>query len=247
MKRRTYEGRGDRYGNVKRRRRYTPQRRNQPSNQQITMLRKRIQEKKGLDTRFTGNIVSTTNDNTDIYPLNLVQMGNGSWNRIGKAITMESLRITGSFKMTATDSAITTNTLSNNLRMIVVYDKQPSGNAIPSFDTIFGRTDQTGTENTEYLDPLRYDNVGRFTVIRDKVINMKATSMAGDNNQFLYYCDEYIKLRNLETIYKGQSDPMTIADISSGALYLIFRTETNSTGFNVVSFSRIGARLRYFD
>ena len=57
--------------------------------------------------------------------------------------------------------------------------------------------------------------------------------------------DEYIKLPNLESVYSGQSNPMTIADISTGALYLIFRAQ-NATGNSSVSTDGI-ARIRYKD
>jgi len=59
--------------------------------------------------------------------------------------------------------------------------------------------------------------------------------------------DMFINLNGLKTTYSGQTDPQTIADISSGALYVFFRANTNvATDFIQVE-SDSFARLRYKD
>ena len=58
--------------------------------------------------------------------------------------------------------------------------------------------------------------------------------------------DRFIPLKGLETIYSGQSSPCTIADISTGALYIIFRSETSNGASNWAVKNSIG-RLRYYD
>ena len=57
--------------------------------------------------------------------------------------------------------------------------------------------------------------------------------------------DEFISLKGLETVYLSTSSPLTIANISSGALLLVARAydATNS----VVSCVMGKARLRYYD
>ena len=242
---------GDRSGNVKKRRIYQPRARPQITRVNELIRQRNMLEKKGMDTALIPTagllspFVSTTNTNADILPVNLVQIGNGSWNRVGKSITMTSLRIQGAVFATCTSPAAALEPAS--LRMTVVYDSQPSGNAVPTFDTIFGRTSQAGTESTELYDPLRYDNVGRFKVLRDKVIdlNPQAYDSADTSTYVVQSIDEFIKLPQLVTIYSGQSSPMTIADISSGGLYVIFRS------IPVLSVSvtpnRLNARLRYYD
>lgn len=190
-----------------------------------------------------GNVLATTNTNAGIAVLNAVQQGNGSWNRNGKQIRMKSVR----YRMIL--SATNTNVndlLQNTIRVTLVYDKQSSSGATPTFDTIFGVTDQTGTESVgSFLDGLRADNTGRFVVLKDDVIDSEQGAIAGANNgEWQCTIDRYIKLKGLITIYSGQSNPCTIADISSGALYLVFRAEVNN-GFSRWTVSNSFVRLRY--
>ena len=53
-------------------------------------------EMKGMDTDVSQNaIVGTTNSNANIMVLNLIQQGNGSWNRVGRKTHLSSVRIKG--------------------------------------------------------------------------------------------------------------------------------------------------------
>lgn len=209
-------------------------------------------EKKGMDTDLElAGVLASTNTNGAAFVLNLVQQGAGSWNRVGRKIIMTSARLRGEVYALFTPQATTADRNGTLFRMVVVYDKQPSGASIPTFDTIFGYTRQTGTEESGILAPVRYDNMSRFTVIRDKVVdlNQKAgMSDLGTTNQMsnVWCFDEFIKLPKLETVYSGQTNPMTIADISTGALYVYFR-KTNANN-NVVNVSnQSDCRLRYYD
>jgi len=211
-------------------------------------------EKKGMDTPLTiGTVLTTTNTNGDILPVNLIQQGTGSWNRVGRKVHLKSLRIRAVVKAVVNQDQTTGEIYSGAVRMVVVWDKQPSGAALPSFDTIFGKTSQAGTESTTYLDPIRYDTMDRFQILRDKFIQMNPgvypdTQIGGGSNVYVMYdkFEEYIKLGAAkETLFSGQSSPMTIADINSGALYVIFRADAQTVSVNITADSY--ARLRYTD
>lgn len=211
-------------------------------------------ELKGVDTDITlasTQVLTTTNTNGGSFVLNLVQAGTGSWQRIGRKIWMDSLRLKGSLMANLDDTAAAAPLQTLTMRMVVVYDSQPSSGAIPTFDTIFGRTVQDGTESCSFLDPLRYDNTGRFRVIRDKTYTFQASSIAsggGGGGNASYDFDEFIELGGLETIFSGQSTPMTIADISTGGLYIYFRADTNTGGTAQAQVRNYSfARLRYRD
>jgi len=214
---------------------------------------RRVGEKKGVDTVLTlSPILSTTNTNGSSFVLNLVQQGAGSWNRVGRKINLQSVRLRGTLTVTYTAVVATGQTFGNVVRMVLVWDKQPSGAAIPTFDTIFGKTDQTGAEATTFLDPVKYDNMDRFSVLRDCVYAASADQMlsagTGPTAQSNLQFDEFVKLGNREVVFSGQSAPMTIADISTGALYVYFRVETNSATFTTVDVdAQSFARLRYVD
>lgn len=205
-------------------------------------------ENKGLDTVIAFDAVtSSTNNNTFIEVMNLVPPGTGSWNRIGKRIQPSSLRIRGNIEFVEFPATTTANLEGVSLRMLVVYDKQPSGNAIPSFDDIFGYTTQDGTEASAPYASLKYDNVDRFRVLRDTIkdFNLTAVLDAGTDNIVTQRCyfDEFVKLPNTPSIYSGQSATQTISDISTGAIYFIARRLSNDGKINIDAI----ARLRYTD
>lgn len=218
---------------------------------------RRAKELKGLDTdlAIATQVVDTTGSNANAFVVNLVQAGTGSWNRVGRKIYPQSLRLRGIASLLVDNSATTSSLFSNTLRMVVVWDKNPnSSSSIPVFSTIFGRTEQDGTESTQVLDSLRFDNTDRFRVLKDCVMTAQPQadgSGAGGTINAIYYnvqFDEYIKIKNKETVYSGQSDPMTIADISSGAIYVYFRAaldDASTNGWLILPESY--ARLRYYD
>jgi len=224
------------------------------SSKAAASLRSAVMEKKGMDTTLSltaGNVLATTNTNGGAFVLNLVQQGSGSWNRVGRKTALKSLRLQGIIAATATPDSVTGEITDNNVRMVVVWDKQPSGGAIPTFDAIFGITAQDGTEScpTIYVPP-RYDNMERFRILRDCVVELdpEAVNAAGTTRIItkISHIDEYLKLPLLESNYSGQSSPMTIADISTGALYIYFRAQQNAAGLNQASVA-LNARIRYTD
>jgi len=201
-------------------------------------------ELKGMDTGIgsVGNLLTTTNTNVDMYPLNLIRQGTGSWNRVGRKVQMKSLRF--NFEISLTCPLATMN--SSLVRVVVFYDKSPNGAAIPTWDTVFGTTGQDGVEAANnVLLPLRFDNMERFIVLRDKKFDIGIT--AGGTNSTNKYCvSDYVKLSNMETVFGGESAPMTIADIQRGALYIGYRA-TSNTGITTLIVQSASARLRYTD
>lgn len=217
-----------------------------------TALTKQLGEKKGVDTELAlSPIIDTTNTNASSFTLNLVRPGTASYNRVGRKIQLLSVRLRGFFQLNVIGATTTGQYVGNQVRMVVVYDKQPSG-AVPAFDTIFGHTDQAGTESSIYLDPVKYDNMSRFQILKDTVIDMNLTANndnggTTDEIQQVYAFDEYVKLGGRETVFSGQSSPCTIADVSTGGLYVFFRTATNLTNSFVGLGADSVARLRYID
>jgi len=212
-------------------------------------------EKKGVDfPLFDGNpIIATTTSNASSLCLNLVQAGTGSWNRVGRKIQAQSLRLRGEIVWTLGKETTTLNYNGNTCRMVVVWDKQPSGGSIPTFDTVFGVTGQDGSETTTYLNPVKYDNMDRFSVLRDCVINFEPpvyNAAAGTQNLVVVRkpFDEFLTIKGKETVFLGQSTPMTIADVSTGAIYVYFRAAANVNLQNQLQVSTDStARLRYID
>ena len=217
-------------------------------------VNRREGELKGMDTVLTvSTVLASTTTNGAFLVLNLVAPGSGSFNRIGKKIFMKTLRLKGNITTVIEPEATTSNGYQQWVRMVVVYDKQPSGGTIPIWSDIFGYTPQDGTETSTILSNLRYDNTGRYRVLRDVMLEPKTAqvlALAAGTEDKIYHnmpFDEFIKI-NRETIYQGQSVPQTIADISSGALYVAFRAAYNAANIIVSSVDSTSvARLRYTD
>jgi len=202
-------------------------------------------EVKCCDLNFDiSGVLNSTNTNGQIAPVNCIQPGTGSWNRIGKKIKMKSVRYKFQISFQGQPG---TSTQNGTLRCVLVYDKQPSSQAVPTFNQIFGSTDQTGSESTYGIfDNLRVDNTERFSVIKDDTYTSDIQAVDATNgNEYQISVDTFVKLKELDTVFSGQSNPCTIADISSGALYLIMRVDT---GLNVVvNVNQSVLRLRYYD
>lgn len=205
-------------------------------------------ELKGMDTDISFNpVIASTTTNGNTTTLNLIQSGTGSWNRVGRKVTLKSLRVKGvasCFHFLDAGSDI----LGNTIRIMVVWDRQPAGATEPLFSDIFGVTSQAGTETQTYFSPPKYDTMDRFRVLKDWDINSTAdaTPTAANFVRNEFSIDSYISLNDLETTYSGQSSPMTIADINNGALYLIARAQRQN---NVITEWTVSAvcRIRYVD
>lgn len=211
-------------------------------------------EKKGLDTAIgVGPVINTTNTNGNCFVLNLVRQGAGSWERIGRKIQLTSLRLKGSFLNDYTSQASTGNIPANYIRMVVVWDRQPSGGAIPTWDSVFSQTAQDGTESSNVMAQLAYDNMDRFQILRDVCVGFspEATNTSGGSAnlvQSVATFDEFINLKGKEVVFLGQSQPMTISDISTGGLYVYFRAKENIAATSLVYVNTPSwARLRYTD
>lgn len=224
-------------------------RRPQTTSRPIVITRKNDGELKGMDTKIHGvEVTDLLTNNNGCFALNLIQQGAGSWNRVGRKVNLNSLRIRGYAMHNYEDSE--QGIAGNILRMVVIWDRQPNSSSLPTWDTIFGSTSQDGTETSGVFDSLRYDNTGRFRILKDKTIDMIAhldnTSHTPGRVFQPYHFDEFINLKKRETLFSGQSDPMTNADISSGSLYVYFKCQRN-TLTNYITIQGTQCRLRYYD
>lgn len=209
-------------------------------------------EIKGVDTDINDtSVLTTTNTSGDIVALNLVRSGTNSWERIGKKVNLKSVRLTGEANFEVVPAATTGLYDTMQMRICLVWDKQPNGAAIPNFDAIFGTTDQAGTEATgSVLDALKFDVMKRFTILRDHRITVPAMSFAPGTTPTASVAvpfDLYVPLKDREVVFGGQSSPMTYTDIYSGGLLLVYRATAVTYGSAVVRVTDATARLRYSD
>jgi len=210
-------------------------------------------ELKGMDTIINNAtvgfnpVLATTNTNGSSEVLNLIQTGTGSWNRIGRKTCLKSVRVKGYAECTVFQNA-TNDFTGNAMRVVLVWDRQPSGATVPAFDDIFSDTNQGGAETTVMWSQPAFDTLDRFRVVKDMTIQFLAenTPAATNFTRIFVPIDEYVRLPELESNYSGQSVPMTIADINNGALYLIARAQTQNAATTEFSLEAV-CRLRYVD
>lgn len=210
---------------------------------------------KGVDTPIVPTaspLVTNMSTSDNVRVLNLIQAGTGSWNRIGRIISMKSLRLR--LKVICTYEA-TTASKARQIRFLVIYDRQPNG-TLPIKSDILQYKNQGGVENGTWNGFLSYDNMQRFRILRDETISFdypasrlfdSSGTPSAPHVTVEKVSDMYIKLPNLVTNYKAESSPAAISDISTGALYLMMVTDSDITGAPRLDIEEAYARLRYTD
>lgn len=185
--------------------------------------------------------------NTQTFLLSLVQEGTGFFNRIGRKIEMRSLHIRGGIFPNGTAQAV-----GDYVKWAIVYDRQPTG-VLPIFSDIFKAYDGAGAATSSQFSDVNLDNRERFAVLRHKSFELPATAalqlasvsqtvvLEGEHQNIT----EFIKLGGLTTHYNGTANPITIANITTGALYLVTQGAfaTGTEGWYI----GLQFRLRYDD
>lgn len=223
-------------------------------------------ERKGTDTTLTyAAVVNTTTTNDNIVCVNLLQNGAGSNNRIGRKIAMHSLKLNINlyyYQAITGQTTATWNMEGNLFRCVVLYDRQPSnGAALPVFNTVFGTLSEANVEDSNTFDPLKYENMSRYKVLRDQVVEINPTAVRsmvnwGNNpptEDYACACtmrknvSMYIPLNGLQTVYSGSSNPMTYDELTTGSLLVVFRCLVNAQSSFVSIEASSSARLRFYD
>lgn len=185
----------------------------------------------------------TTNSNNH-QALNLVQQGTGIAQRIGNKICMRSLRMRLRF-VTGVDYGLSQNPY--YVRLMLVYDRNPPG-TYTATNTILGTAVQNNTIGAGTIDsslnPNFYD---RFVVLRDwqKCLPSLQESSSNQPNAD-WIIDDFVNLKNLDTTFSGTSNPMTISNISVGAL-ILFAISDQIAGTDDQIAIEGNCRLRFHD
>lgn len=157
------------------------------------------------------------------FLLNGLTTGALATNRIGRKVTLKSLYIR------ATVQLATTSVRGANIRMVVFYDKQANGTAPAVTDVL---------ADDSFYSPNNLSNRDRFVVLCDHVFEPIGTANDYQKSAVVF------KKLNLETMFNAGTAG-TIADITSGSLYIMFaQSGTIGTGNPTASWY---SRVRYTD
>nr|WAE43238.1 MAG: capsid protein [Cressdnaviricota sp.] len=189
-------------------------------------------------------------DTTSMFQnLCTVQVGTGEYNRVGNKIALKSLRLR--FSLFPNNNNVIQ---VSNARMMIVYDRQPNA-GYPSLATFLNTARQDGTSVTGTIwSSVNINLFERFVVLMDEIIALPPEAVVGlvagsdtvgPTEQKNFIIDRYIKLKNLETVFNVSSNPITIAAINTGALYLF---SIGDLGAGAAPWSWKGeTRLRFMD
>lgn len=206
----------------------------------------RFPEIKAVDNNnlATGDAIGQT---AIITPLNLIQVGSGFYQRVGRKIEMKSLTIKG---ISATLRTVVNESIG---RILVIYDRQTNG-ALPAIADILQGTDQTGANVTSAYSGINLNYRDRFLILKDEKFYLPSlTDTAGvitnlglhDNTQQFPMFKCHLKLKNLETMFRADTSPAVIGDIATGGLYLVVMGSLTSASTGWSFFWE--SRLRYGD
>lgn len=212
-------------------------------------------ELKGVDIHMDERIAHLTQHTSSVgvQLLNGITEGTGSFQRVGRNVWMESVRVRGyvifNFEPLYTELPV--------LRFVIVYDRTPSG-LQPKFQDVFQITDATGTDSTPTLfSPVALEHTKRFRVLSDWTMECPPPYMAGPLPGGITVLsvrvpfDKYIPLKNLESQYSNTQADITA--ISTGGLYLYSVTTNNRVNgspppnYHVDQELNCIVRLRYRD
>lgn len=209
------------------------------------VLRSRAYEIKTVDIPATTTTISTTGT---FNLLNGIQEGSSFFNRIGRKVTMKSLRFIGNIK------AGTAGALDEYSRIMILYDRQPNA-AFPVTSDVLASVDNTGSSTSTSYDHLNMNNAERFLVLADIRIDapnlQSAAQQSPSVGSVIDYTknevniDRFIKLTNLETHYKSSSNPAVVSDINTGSL-ILFTLGKNASATQNLTLTW-SSRLRYMD
>jgi len=242
-------------------RKYTPKKSKLPYKKRVTKgittkyAAKKKREIKTLDGEFANNYVRvfiadtqtgmTFNDSPCRQNVVRVEQGAGIPNRIGNKIALKSLRIRGTLELTGNGGTPPP----QNARFMVVYDRQVNG-TYPATNTILSDITTANTISPgNYLSSINPSFFDRYIVLCDKLFilgSMPTNSTdQGPTEMKQFVIDEFIKLKGLETVFTSSTAGAPIADITTGALYIIGWGDAQNG--QEPYFMTAKTRLRFYD
>jgi len=190
------------------------------------------------------------NDAALIFCINAVSTGSGAWNRIGRRITMKSLYLQGFF--TSNLASITAASIAQNVRIMIIYDKQSNGANPALSDILRDQINNNGQDSNLTLQTsgLNMNNRDRFEIILDKRFMLPGCTAAGGPGIFnggnqTNTVEEFRNLKGREVQFRSDSVPSTVADIAAGSLIMMtFGDRPNTASPFLFTFS---CRIKYTD
>ncbi len=192
-------------------------------------------EQKFFDTDVDA-ILGTMAVTFEAANLNIIAQGNTESQRIGRKVILKRVDVKGIMTMPSTESATAT---SDNVRLLLVCDKQTNGAA-------FVGTDLWETDNWRSFNNLA--NSTRFRVLQSKIYTFNASAGSGrGTTDTLSYGEVVVPFKlgvnlNLPLEFDNSATTGAVTTQRSNSLWLVSQS---SSGSVVMSVSN--ARVRFMD
>lgn len=198
-----------------------------------------VQPKAELKCYDVSETITNMNTAAQFYSLNAMNQGTEVYQRVGRKCYCKSLHFRGQFQ------AVNAGATEEVGRLLIVYDSQPNA-AFPAIATLL--QDANVGAATTINSSVNIAERERFLILRDKIYLLPATAA---NNAFTpsdtllnsLNVNEFIKLKNIESVYNGTNGG-TIADITSGAILMVMAGDATSDTNWTLNWQ---SRLRYYD
>lgn len=180
----------------------------------------------------------------------MLQQGSGEFQRVGNKVLLKSLRIRFNIVQTGQQ-----NLQRSFIRLMVIYDRSVNG-GYPATSLILANISQAGnTSPFDWTANINSNQLERYVVLMDERYPVGPWVTATDGtvtphtwgpDDARQYCiDRFIKLKNLEQVYSTSANPMTIAGIQLGALYIFGMGSESAATAPYYAYG--SCRLRYYD
>lgn len=197
-------------------------------------------ELKAFDIALRANICATVAGPPTFDILNAVVNGAELYQRVGRKTYMKSLHIRGMIEPNGI-------AVQQAGRIVVIYDSQPNA-AAPLTAAVL--QDSNAAAATTWASGINLTNRQRFKILRDYQVYLGSSTNVGGQAELIpdpiknsLNVDLFIKLKGLETVYNAVNGG-TIADITSGAIFLFFVGGPTADGAWQLNYT---SRLRYYD
>jgi hypothetical protein len=190
-------------------------------------------EVKQVDVPIQSQFFQLASGGGNIILLNGLAVGDDVYNREGRQVQLKGLDIACSIY--AGGQTALASFAQDDLRLMIVLDRQPSG-AAPVLADFIRTIDSAGSAGTTVFAGQNVNNVSRFKVLKDMHMHQPAWNI-GNTNFFFDYAPRTVKTRvkiPVDMRFTGTGN--TITSISSNAVWLVLTSgavdsATNPTWF----------------
>lgn len=180
---------------------------------------------KQVDNDHSGLIANANYSPIQDMTFNTPVQGAAQYQRVGNVIKMIGLDFRWEISSTSADTTGIAH--QTNIRMVIVYDRQPNNSTVP-YNTIFKDQYPDGSTATTDHSAVALQQKERFIVLMDKTIAMPVVApnsvtdggAAAGNSTSELVGRRYIKLKDLQTVYSASTGAAT--DIQTGSLTAYF-------------------------